>query len=187
MESVARANFGISRSEPDLPSLRTPPHNFEAEMALLGALLANNKAFDKVVEFLKPEHFADARHGRIYDACAKLIQRGTIANPVTLKNYFEQDDSLAEIGGTQYLARLVGAVVRELDPGGGAEAGRVGRKVVTVNDRRRRCPHEQEGEQGRQTAGRPEEASRAHERPSFPGWKRAASPAAASRVVGTAG
>jgi replicative DNA helicase len=111
MESVARANFGISRSEPDLPSLRTPPHNFEAEMALLGALLANNKAFDKVVEFLKPEHFADARHGRIYDACAKLIQRGTIANPVTLKNYFEQDDSLAEIGGTQYLARLVGAVV----------------------------------------------------------------------------
>jgi replicative DNA helicase len=101
MEKLARANFGVSRNEPDVPALRTPPHNFEAEMALLGALLANNKAFDKVAEFLRTEHFADERHGRIYEACSKLISRGTVANPVTLKNYFEQDDSLAEIGGTQ--------------------------------------------------------------------------------------
>jgi replicative DNA helicase len=111
METVARRNFGVSRSDGDGPGLRTPPHNFEAEMALLGALLANNKAFDKVSEFLRPEHFADERHGRIFDACSKLIQRGTIANPVTLKNYFEQDDALVEIGGTQYLARLAAAVV----------------------------------------------------------------------------
>jgi replicative DNA helicase len=111
METVARPNFGATRNDGDSPALRTPPHNFEAEMALLGALLANNKAFDKVSEFLRPEHFADERHGRIFDACSKLIQRGTIANPVTLKNYFEQDDVLTEIGGTQYLARLVGAVV----------------------------------------------------------------------------
>jgi replicative DNA helicase len=86
METVARPNFGVGRSEAEIPALRTPPHNFEAEMALLGALLANNKAFDKVSEFLRAEHFADERHGRIYDACAKLIQRGTVANPVTLKN-----------------------------------------------------------------------------------------------------
>jgi replicative DNA helicase len=111
METVARPNFGVSRIDGDTPALRTPPHNFEAEMALLGALLANNKAFDRVSEFLRPEHFADERHGRIFDACSKLIQRGTIANPVTLKNYFEQDDALAEIGGTQYLARLASAVV----------------------------------------------------------------------------
>jgi replicative DNA helicase len=111
METVARPNFGASRIDGDPPALRTPPHNFEAEMALLGALLANNKAFDRVSEFLRPEHFADERHGRIFDACSKLIQRGTIANPVTLKNYFEQDDALLEIGGTQYLARLASAVV----------------------------------------------------------------------------
>ncbi|HEX6980960.1 MAG TPA: replicative DNA helicase [Alphaproteobacteria bacterium] len=111
MEPVARPNFGTVRNEGELSSLRTPPHNFEAEMALLGALLANNKAFDKVAEFLRAEHFADERHGRIFDACAKLIQRGTIANPVTLKNYFEQDNTLADIGGAQYLARLAGSVV----------------------------------------------------------------------------
>ncbi len=111
MEKLARANFGAGRNEADVPALRTPPHNFEAEMALLGALLANNKAYDRVAEFLRAEHFADERHGRIFEACGKLITRGTIANPVTLKNYFEQDDSLVDVGGTQYLARLAGAVV----------------------------------------------------------------------------
>jgi replicative DNA helicase len=90
---------------------RTPPHNYEAEQALLGAVLLNNRAYEKVSEFLRPEHFADPVHGRIFAACGKLIERGQIANPVTLKTYFEGDGGLAEIGGTQYLAQLAGAVV----------------------------------------------------------------------------
>ena len=85
---------------------RTPPHNYEAEQALLGALLANNEVYNRVTEFLRPEHFADALHGRIYEAIGKLIERGQIANPVTLKNLFDQDGALAEIGGAQYLAQL---------------------------------------------------------------------------------
>ncbi len=112
MEPAPRNNVAPLKGRDDeTPSLRTPPHNFEAEMALLGALLANNRAFDRVSEFLRAEHFADARHGRIYEALGKLIERGLIANPVTLKNYFEQDNVLAEIGGTPYLARLAGSVV----------------------------------------------------------------------------
>jgi replicative DNA helicase len=90
---------------------RTPPHNFEAEQALLGAVLLNNRAYEKVSEFLRPEHFADSTHGRIFGACGKLIERGQMANPVTLKTYFEQDGGLAEIGGTPYLAQLANAVV----------------------------------------------------------------------------
>jgi replicative DNA helicase len=90
---------------------RIPPHNYEAEQALLGAVLANNLVFDKVNEFLRPEHFADAVHGRIYEAIGKLIQRGQIANVLTLKNMFDQDEALAEVGGAQYLARLANAVV----------------------------------------------------------------------------
>ncbi|HVI89763.1 MAG TPA: replicative DNA helicase [Dongiaceae bacterium] len=90
---------------------RIPPHNTEAEQALLGAILANNQVYDKVNEFLRPEHFADALHGRIYDAIGKLIQRGQIANPVTLKNLFDQDGALAEIGGAQYLVQLAQSVV----------------------------------------------------------------------------
>ncbi|HZS84080.1 MAG TPA: replicative DNA helicase [Stellaceae bacterium] len=95
----------------ELAQYRTPPHNSEAEQALLGALLFNNAAYNRVSEFLLPEHFAEAVHGRIYAAIAKLIERGQIANPVTLKNYFDQDGALAEIGGAAYLARLAASVV----------------------------------------------------------------------------
>jgi len=90
---------------------RSPPWNSEAEQALLGAILANNKAYEKVSEFLLPSHFGDPIHAKIYTACGKLISRGQIANPVTLKNYFENDGELSAIGGTQYLARLAASVV----------------------------------------------------------------------------
>ncbi|MGH6961295.1 MAG: DnaB-like helicase N-terminal domain-containing protein, partial [Dongiaceae bacterium] len=90
---------------------RIPPHNYEAEQALLGAILANNRVFDKVNEFLRQEHFADAVHGRIYEAAGKLIQRGQIANFLTLRNLFDQDPGLIEAGGAKYLARLENAVV----------------------------------------------------------------------------
>ena len=87
------------------------PANIEAEQALLGALLINNAAHPRVSEFLQPEHFGNAVHARIYAAMGKLIGRGQVANPVTLKNLFDQDGALAEIGGAQYLARLAGAAV----------------------------------------------------------------------------
>src|SRR5438105_873503 len=88
-----------------------PPANTEAEQALLGAMLINNAAYHRVTEFLLPEHFANAVHGRIYAAIAKLIERGQIANAVTLKNLFDQDGALQEIGGAQYLARLAESAV----------------------------------------------------------------------------
>jgi replicative DNA helicase len=92
-------------------AIRVPPHNFEAEQALLGAILLSNRAYERVSEFLRPEHFADPVHGRIFATCGKLIERGQMANPVTLKTYFESDGGLAEIGGIPYLAQLANAVV----------------------------------------------------------------------------
>jgi len=88
-----------------------PPANTEAEQALLGAMLINNAAYHRVTEFLLPEHFANAVHGRIYAAIGKLIERGQIANAVTLKNLFDQDGALAEIGGAAYLGRLAASAV----------------------------------------------------------------------------
>ena len=88
---------------------RVQPHNIDAEQALLGAILVNNESYDRVASFLEVSHFFDALHGRIYEAAAKLITQGHLASPVTLKNYFERDEALAEIGGPQYLARLAGA------------------------------------------------------------------------------
>ena len=88
---------------------RSLPQNIEAEQALLGALLIDNAAYDPVSVFLEPEHFYVPVHARIYEAARDLIVRGQIANPVTLKSYFDADEALADIGGTQYLARLAGA------------------------------------------------------------------------------
>src|ERR671922_416801 len=97
--------------EPNPELLRVAPYNTEAEQALLGAILINNAAYLRVSEFLQPEHFGNAVHGRIFAAVGKLLARGQIANPVTLKNLFDQDGALAEIGGAQYLARLAEAAV----------------------------------------------------------------------------
>ncbi len=90
---------------------REPPVNLEAEQALLSALLANNLALERVGDFLRSEHFADGAHQRIFEACHRLIDRGQTANAVTLKNYFERDQGLAEVGGAAYLARLQAASV----------------------------------------------------------------------------
>jgi replicative DNA helicase len=111
MEPAENTNVTRLRSGETVAPQRTPPVNYDAEQALLGAILANNLVFDRVNEFLRPEHFADALHGRIYEAIGKLIQRGQIANPVTLKNLFDQDGALADIGGAQYLVDLAQSVV----------------------------------------------------------------------------
>ena len=55
---------------------RVPPHNIEAEQALLGAILVNNEAFDRIAGFLEQHHFFEPLHGRIYDALATLITGG---------------------------------------------------------------------------------------------------------------
>jgi len=87
------------------PTYRTPPANIEAEQALLGAILVNNDAFDRVSDFLKPEHFAEELHRRIFETASQLIRSGKIATPVTLKTFLGEQD----LGGMtipQYLARL---------------------------------------------------------------------------------
>jgi len=113
--AMERSLFGPSNVTPlrgaETAPTRLPPHNYEAEQALLGAILANNRVFDRVNEFLRPEHFADPLHGRIYEAAGTLIQRGQIANFLTLRNLFDQDPGLVEAGGAKYLARLENAVV----------------------------------------------------------------------------
>ncbi len=95
----------------DAAAFRQTPHNLEAEQALLGAILVNNDAMARVQDFLTSDHFINPAHQKIYHAARKLIEKGLIASPVTLKPYFENEDSLAEIGGTEYLARLAGAAV----------------------------------------------------------------------------
>ena len=88
---------------------RLPPINIEAEQALLGAFLCNNRWLEAVADFLKPEHFANALHARILEAMQKLVDWGQIANIVTLKATFDQDPVLVSHGGARYLAQLAAA------------------------------------------------------------------------------
>ncbi len=85
---------------------RQLPHNLEAEQALLGAILVNNEAAHRVMGFLRPEHFYEDVHGRIFDAILKMVDRNQTADPVKLKPYFDKDEALEEVGGAKYLARL---------------------------------------------------------------------------------
>ncbi len=98
-------------------SQRLPPANMEAEQALLGALLANNKAYERVGDFLAPEHFAHSAHGRIFQAIARRVETGQLADAVTLRAEFEHSGILEEVGGTPYLAQLLSAMVGIINAG----------------------------------------------------------------------
>ncbi len=92
-------------------SYRLLPHNIDAEQGLLGALLVDNRALEKISDFLKAEHFYMPAHKRIFEAVVKMVDRGQTASPVTLKSYFEKDADLTDVGGAGYLADLAGHVV----------------------------------------------------------------------------
>ncbi len=104
-------------------SQRIPPRNDAAEMALLGALLANNRAYERVSDFLTPDHFSDPVHGRIFQAITRRVEAGQLADAITLKAEFEHSGALDEVGGTPYLAELLTAMV------GIINAGEYGRSI----------------------------------------------------------
>jgi replicative DNA helicase len=85
------------------------PQNIEAEAALLGALMIDNRLVEDVQLKLKAHHFFEPLHGRIYDSILKLTDRNMVANPVTLRPSFEADEAMKELGGPSYLATLTGS------------------------------------------------------------------------------
>ncbi|MEZ5828819.1 MAG: replicative DNA helicase [Hyphomicrobiales bacterium] len=96
----------LIRPAPETPVFRDAPHNLEAEQALLGAILVNNEAVDRVSSFLKPGHFFDPLHGRIYETASKLVLGGKRATPITLKTFFQADEPVGDLSVPQYLGRL---------------------------------------------------------------------------------
>jgi replicative DNA helicase len=82
------------------------PSNIEAEAAFLGAVLIDNRVIEELRTPLRPDHFFESLHERIYERVLTLVERNATASPVTLKPYFEGDEALAQLGGTSYLAKL---------------------------------------------------------------------------------
>ena len=82
------------------------PSNLEAEQALIGSILINNDIIDEVSTIVNSSTFYDPAHVKIYEVIENLNNKGMIANPITLKNFFEKDNMLNDVGGTEYLVKL---------------------------------------------------------------------------------
>ncbi len=113
------------------------PSNLEAEQALLGSILVNNDIIDEVSNIINPTSFYDPAHTKIYEVIETLNNKGMIANPITLKNYFEKDNMLNEVGGTEYLVKLTrfsGSVKQAMDYAKVIHEMYLRRELVLISD-----------------------------------------------------
>lgn len=90
---------------------RESPSNIEAEQALLGAILVNNDAYYRVSDFLKPIHFQEPLHRKIFELAGDTIRMGKIATTITLKTHLPSDARVGDLTIPQYLARLASGAV----------------------------------------------------------------------------
>jgi replicative DNA helicase len=95
------------------PEFREFPQNIQAEQALLGAILINNEAYDRVSDFLEAQHFYEELHQHIYQVAAALIRMGKLASPITLKTQLPeiQIGNLTTSGYLALLAREAVSVI----------------------------------------------------------------------------
>jgi len=83
------------------------PANVEAEQALLGAVLYDNAAFERLGDYLQARHFYEPFHQRLYGAIETHIRKGQLAEPILLAEQFSRDSAFEALGGVRYLADLV--------------------------------------------------------------------------------
>lgn len=94
--------------------IRELPSNIEAEQGLLGAILIDNRVFDRVASFLEEEHFYEPLHQRIYLVCGELIRMGKAATPITVKSFLPAKTKIGDMTVVQYLVTLAAAAVGTL-------------------------------------------------------------------------
>ena len=82
------------------------PCNIEAEQAVIGSILVSNDIYDEISNLIDSKKFYDPVHAKIYETIEKLIAKGLLANPITLKNHFENNENLKELGGQEYLIKI---------------------------------------------------------------------------------
>ena len=90
----------------NLNKIQEIPSNIEAEQHLLGSVLVNNDIIDEISNTISSEKFYDPIHLKIYEVIENLNSKGMVANPITLKNYFEKNQGLDDVGGVEYLVKL---------------------------------------------------------------------------------
>src|SRR3989339_1322910 len=93
-----------------MPDLKVPPHSLEAEQSVLGALLIDRDAVVAVVEFLRPEHFYEDKHQKIYEVIMELYQDREPVDLVSVSESLKKKKTVKNVGGTEYLTELVNKV-----------------------------------------------------------------------------
>ena len=87
-------------------SQKQMPCNIEAEQAVIGSILVSNDIYDEIFPIIDAQKFFDPIHAKIYETIENLISKGLLANPITLKNHFENNEGLKELGGQEYLIKI---------------------------------------------------------------------------------
>ena len=82
------------------------PCNIEAEQAVIASILVSNDIYDEISPILDSQKFFDPIHAKLYETIEKLISKGLLANPITLKNHFENNEGLKELGGQEYIIKI---------------------------------------------------------------------------------
>lgn len=98
--------------------IRMPQYNIESEQLLLGSILVNNEVLNQVADFLKPEHFYEGLHQKIYEIAGSLMDKGMSASITSMNSMLSKVDGYNEVGGREYLGRLMSssvAVINNLD------------------------------------------------------------------------
>ena len=85
---------------------RVPPHDLDAEAAVISAILLSREALDRVLEILKPEHFYSDANGRVYEAAQQLALEGKPIDIISVASWLRDRERLAQVGGASYLAQL---------------------------------------------------------------------------------
>jgi replicative DNA helicase len=94
----------------DMPLHKLPPSNIEAEQSVLGAILLENNAIDRTIEFIVADDFYKEAHRRIYTAMLDLNESGEPIDVITLPAILKSRDELDRIGGVSYIAALVNTI-----------------------------------------------------------------------------
>ena len=105
MEEMETLRLPATVGEP-AAGYRAQPHSIEIEQALLGSILIDNETHHRCADFLRPEHFYDPVHKRLFETITSRITKGQLADPNTLAPAVEGDPAFEELGGGRYLKRL---------------------------------------------------------------------------------
>ena len=100
------ASFPKQPVDPAIAHLRVPPHSIEAEQSVLGGLLLDNPAFDKIADIISERDFYRDEHQRIFRHISKLLERGKPADAVTVAESLDLGGEGNETGGLAYLGEL---------------------------------------------------------------------------------